>query len=428
MTTSTQPVVVNGRTYRRPAVPTVVICIDGSEPGYIEQAIEAGVAPTLARFTRTGANLIAECVIPSFTNPNNLSIITGRPPSVHGIAGNFFYDPATGTEVMMNDPKLMRVPTILAGFHDAGAKIAMVTAKDKLRLLLSNGLDYASGRAIAFSSERADKATKAENGIDDVTRFVGMDVPEVYSAGLSEFVLAAGLKLVEAFRPDVMYLSTTDYIQHKHAPGARSANDFYAMIDRYLGRLDELGCVIVATADHGMNDKHQADGSPDVLYLDPLFESWIGQGSARIILPITDPYVIHHGALGSFATVYVPQGADVSGLIAKLRETPGVELALGRTEACARFELPPDRIGDIVVISARHKTLGTAPSKHDLSGLTEPLRSHGGLTEQRVPMISNRRINLAPGHRLRTFDVFSVALNDTYEDSHVRQGQNDGSQ
>jgi phosphonoacetate hydrolase len=211
-----------------------------------------------------------------------------------------------------------------------------------------------------------------------------------------------------------MYLSTTDYIQHKCAPGSKIANDFYAMIDGHLGRLDAIGCVVVATADHGMNDKHLADGSPDVLYLEPLFEGWLGPGKARVILPITDPYVVHHGALGSFATVYVPQDADVSGLIAKLEATTGVEQALTRAEACAEFELPPDRIGDIVVISSRHKTLGTAAAKHDLSGLTEPLRSHGGLTEQRVPMISNRKVKLAPGHRLRTFDVFSVALNDTH--------------
>ncbi len=412
--TSTTPVIVNGRSYKQPSAPTVVICIDGSEPGYIEQAIEAGRAPNFARFMASGANLVAECVIPSFTNPNNLSIITGRPPAVHGIAGNFFYDPASGAEVMMNDPQFMRAPTILAGFHDAGRKVAMVTAKDKLRLLLSNGLDYATGRAIAFSSERADKATKADNGIDNVTAFVGMGVPDVYSAELSEFVFAAGVKLAETFRPDLMYLSTTDYIQHKCAPGSKIANTFYGMIDGYLGRLDALGCTIVATADHGMNDKHLADGSPDVLYLDPLFDGWLGAGKARVILPITDPYVVHHGALGSFATVYIPQGADVAALINGLKATPGVERTLTREEACVEFELPPDRLGDIVVISTRHKTLGTAPSKHDLSGLTEPLRSHGGLTEQRVPMISNRKIRLAPGHRLRTFDVFSVALNDTY--------------
>lgn len=404
-------IAVNGRDYAAPKRPTVVICIDGSEPGYIEKAIDAGVAPNFAAMMRNGANLIAECVIPSFTNPNNLSIITGRPPEVHGIAGNFFYDPATGKEVMMNDPSFLRVPTILAGVQQAGFKVAMVTAKDKLRLLLSKGLDYTRATAVAFSSEKADKANEQENGIGDVCRFVGMKVPDVYSAGLSEFVFAAGVKLAESFRPDLMYLSTTDYIQHKTAPGTKIANDFYEMIDRHLGRLDALGYTILATADHGMNDKHHADKSPNVVYLDPLFDGWVGKGKARVVLPITDPYVVHHGALGSFATVYLPEGADVAGLMARLKATPGVQVALTRAEACAEFELPPDRLGDLVVISTRHVTLGTAPEKHDLSGLTEPLRSHGGLTEQRVPMISNRKLKIPAGHRLRTFDAFWVALN-----------------
>src|SRR3954462_7110448 len=205
---------------------------------------------------RTGANLLAQSVIPSFTNPNNLSIITGRPPAVHGIAGNYFFDPATGQEVMMNDAKFLRAPTIMQGFHDAGAKVAVVTAKDKLRTLLGNGLDLASGRAIAFSSERADKAALAENGITDVVKRIGKPVPEVYSADLSEFVMAAGVSLLKNERPDVMYLSTTDYVQHKAAPGSQMANAFYAMMDRYVGELDAAGAVLVLTADHGMNDKH----------------------------------------------------------------------------------------------------------------------------------------------------------------------------
>lgn len=410
-THSTAEVTCNGRVYRFPSKPTVVICLDGSEPGYIEQTIEAGRAPTFARFMREGANLLADSVIPSFTNPNNLSIITGRPPAVHGIAGNFFYDAASASEVMMNDPKFLRAPTILKAFHDAGAKVAMVTAKDKLRLLLSNGLDYASGRSIAFSSERADKATKRDNGIDDVVKFVGLPVPDVYSAGLSEFVFAAGVKLMESVRPDLMYLSTTDYIQHKVGPGTKVANDFYAMIDGYLDQLDRLGAIVVATADHGMNDKHKGDKSPDVIYLQTLFDAWIGAGKARVILPITDPYVVHHGALGGFATVHVPEGSDVAALLGKLRAIEGVELAVTKGEACERFELPGDRIGDIVVISTQHKVLGTSPEKHDLSGLDEPLRSHGGLSEQRVPMIANRKVKLPAGRRLRNFDVFDVALN-----------------
>jgi phosphonoacetate hydrolase len=404
-------VIANGRSYRFPQEPTVVVCIDGSEPGYIERAIENGLAPNLDRLMRSGANLLAQSVIPSFTNPNNISIITGGPPAVHGIAGNYFYDRATGQEVMMNDARFMRADTIMKAFHDAGAKVAVVTAKDKLRALLGYGLDVSSGRAIAFSSEKADKATKAENGIENVLDFVGMPLPDVYSAELSEFVFAAGVKLLKTFRPDVMYLSTTDYVQHKAAPGSEVANSFYAMLDAYVGELDAAGCVLVLTADHGMNDKHLPNGEPDVIYLQELFDGWLGKGKARVILPITDPYVAHHGSLGSFATVYLPDGASREEIVAKVNALDGVDLAIEREEACRRFELPPDRIGDLVVISGRHKVLGTAPEKHDLSGLTEPLRSHGGLTEQTVPMIANRKVEIPAGRTLRNFDVFDVALN-----------------
>jgi phosphonoacetate hydrolase len=411
MESSDRKIVVNGRDYRAPSRTTVVICLDGSEPGYIEEAIKAGVAPTFARFIKDGAHVHANSVIPSFTNPNNLSIITGRPPSVHGIAGNYFYDTANDREVMMNDPQFLRSPTILAGMYDAGFKVAAVTAKDKLRSLLSHGLDYSDGRAIAFSSEKADQASKKNNGIDDLLNFVGLPLPEVYSADLSEFVFAAAVKLVQHHRPDLMYLSTTDYIQHKVGPGTKIANDFYAMIDGYLAQLDALGCNVVATADHGMNDKYTGDGKPDVLYLQDLFDEWLGKGQARVILPITDPYVAHHGSLGSFATIYTPAGRNLAELINKLQDTPGVELALTRNAACNRFELPIDRVGDIVVVCTRHKVLGTSQARHDLSGLTEPLRSHGGLTEERVPLIANRRIVLPSGHVLRNFDVFDVALN-----------------
>jgi phosphonoacetate hydrolase len=403
-------VAVNGREYKFPKSPTVVVCIDGSEPGYIERAIDAGLAPHFARLMRDGANLTALSAMPSFTNPNNMSIITGRPPAVHGIAGNYFYDREAGKEVMMNDASFLRAPTIMQEFHDAGAKVAVVTAKDKLRAMLGKGLDMASGRAIAFSSEKADQATVQANGIGDVLTRIGKPLPEVYSSDLSEFVMAAGVSILQKERPDLMYLSTTDYVQHKAAPGSEFANSFYAMMDRYVGELDAAGAVLVMTADHGMNDKHLPNKQPDVIYLQTLADEWLGKGVARVILPITDPYVVHHGALGSWATIYLPQ-SEAAETIERLRSVEGIDVAISAGEACKRFELPADRIGDIVVISTVHKVLGTAPEKHDLSGLTEPLRSHGGLTEQVVPMIANRAVTLPTGHHLRNFDVFDVALN-----------------
>jgi phosphonoacetate hydrolase len=423
---------VNQRRYALPKQPTVVVCIDGCEPEYIAQGVAAGVMPWMQRTLAEGTALVADCVVPSFTNPNNLSIVTGAPPSVHGICGNYLYDTASGTEVMMNDPKWLRAPTLLAALADAGKACAVVTAKDKLRRLLGHGMT-----GICFSSEKADQVTLADNGITEVLPLVGMPVPDVYSAELSEFVFRAGVALMKTRRPDVMYLSTTDYIQHKHAPGTAGANAFYAMMDRHLGELDALGCVIALTADHGMNAKTGMDAKPDVIYLQDLLDGWLGTsaapqrpagaapqggaaglgsgpapGAARVILPITDPYVVHHGALGSFATVYLPAGADAEALAGRLRGLRGMEGVWTRQAAAERFELPADRIGDLVVVSERFTVIGTSAARHDLSALEVPLRSHGGISEQRVPLILNRRIDgLDPNRRWRNFDAFDLALN-----------------
>ena len=251
-----------------------------------------------------------------------------------------------------------------------------------------------------------------ENGISGVLELVGMPVPSVYSAELSEFVFAAGVKLMQQRRPDVMYLSTTDYIQHKHAPGDAVANDFYAMMDAYLGALDAMGCVIALTADHGMNAKVKLDASPDVIYLQDVLDNWLGAGVARVILPITDPYVVHHGALGSFATVYLSAETDAAALAARLAERRGIEGVWTRQAAAAHFELPADRIGDLVVVSERSVVLGSDAARHDLSGLDAPLRSHGGVSEQRVPLILNRRLDgIDLDRRWRNFDAFDLALN-----------------
>ncbi|MBC5768159.1 phosphonoacetate hydrolase [Ramlibacter albus] len=398
---------VNERSYRPPRQPTVVVCIDGSEPDYFAQAVAAGRMPWLKRTLAEGTGLVADCVVPSFTNPNNLSIVTGAPPSVHGICGNYLYDTASNAEVMMNDPKWLRAPTLLAALAEAGHKVAVVTAKDKLRRLLGHGM-----KGICFSSEKANEATVAENGISEVLKLVGMPVPDVYSAELSEFVFAAGVQLMRTHRPHVMYLSTTDYIQHKHAPGTPGANDFYAMMDRYLGQLDDMGCVVALTADHGMNAKVGMDGQPDVIYLQDWFDARIGAGKARVILPITDPYVVHHGALGSFATVYLPPVSAVAQLVEELARLRGMEAVLTREEAARRFELPADRIGDLVCVSERFTVIGTSHSRHDLSGLDAPLRSHGGISEQRVPLVVNRKLTgIDPNRRWRNFDTFDLVLN-----------------
>lgn len=405
--TSPTAVRVNGRRYPLPAAPVVVVCIDGSEPEYHRRAVAAGRMPYLASVLENGADLTGDCTIPSFTNPNNVSIATGAPPAVHGISGNYFYDPETGTEVMMNDARFLRAPTIFAAFDSAGVDVAVITAKDKLRRLLGVGLH--SG--ICFSAENADRATVEDDGIAEVLSLVGKPLPSVYSAELSEFVLAAGVRLLRERRPGLMYLSLTDYIQHKYAPGTPEADDFYAMLDGYFAEIDALGAVLVITADHGMNAKTGADGRPQVDYLQERLDGWLGAGASRVILPITDPYTAHHGSLGSFAFVYLEDDTKRDEVAARLAGLGGVQEVLTREAACDRFGLPPDRTGDLSVIADRHVTFGTSPERHDLSTLDRPLRSHGGLSEQRVPVIVNRPVSVPEGHRLRNFDAFWLGLN-----------------
>ena len=397
---------VNGRQYKWMREPIVAVCVDGCEFDYLEEAAKSGTAPFIAKMLRSGSVFKGDCVVPSFTNPNNLSIVTGVPPAVHGISGNFFYDRESDAEVMMNDPKYLRAGTIFAAMSETGARVAVITAKDKLRRLLGHKM-----KGICFSSEKAAEATVAENGIDKVVELVGMPVPSVYSAELSEFVFAAGVKLLETRHPDLMYLSTTDYIQHKYAPGTEGANKFYAMMDKYLAKFDRMGAVVALTADHGMNAKTKADGKPDVIYLQDLMDAWLGTGTARVILPITDPYVVHHGALGSYATIYLPEGKRDE-VRKRLMETRGIQVALPNADAATMFELPPDRMGDLIIVSTKHVVLGTSESRHDLSGLDAPLRSHGGISEQTVPLLFNRKTAGIPGKvRLRNFDLLDIALN-----------------
>ena len=415
-------VTCNNRKYRWPDRPVVVICLDGSEPGYplsdgggyIDRAIENGQMPYLASIKNRGLFRTADATIPSFTNPNNISIVTGTAPVVHGISGNFFYDLGSDAEVMMNDPVFLRVDTIFKAFQDQGARIAIITAKDKLRRMLGHELDFEQGSAICFSAEKCQLTTRSENGIDDAGQLTDLPPPDVYSGALSEYVFSAGLTLLDTWSPDILYLSTSDYIQHKHGPGTPAADAFYGMIDRHLLEMQAHDAVIAVTADHGMKAKHDSAGQPNIVYLKPLIEELLPSERFRIILPITDPYVVHHGALGGFATIYLADPADVQPVCHKLSAQKGIELVLEAPIACEKFALPPDRVGHIVVISSTEWVLGHSQQYHDLSALSEPLRSHGGLSEQRVPFILNCPAPLlVASTTLRNYDIFDAALNHT---------------
>ena len=376
--------IVNHRAYQPPDRPIVGICLDGSAAEYFDAALARGLMPNLQRLSVAGYRGVARGQMPSFTNVNNASIVTGVPPSVHGIGGNFFYDTANDVEVMMNSAKFLRAPTIFPAAQRAGRKVAVVTAKDKLRDIFASGLIEPGG--IAFSSERVSEATRAVHGIDHVEALVGPN-PNIYSGEASIYVLRAGVKLIAEKRADFLYLSTTDFMQHKYAPEAPEALEFYAALDEQIGQLIGLGAVVGITADHGMNAKQKPDGSPNILYLESTLVNKYGPGF-RVILPITDPHVIHHGGLGSFAQVHLPPDqisarAHISEFI---RQLPGVTEVLDQATAARLLELPPDRMGDLVVCSGRDLVLGRTPEWHDLKQLENGLRSHGGRYEEMVPL------------------------------------------
>ena len=394
---------LNGRRYRKPQRPTVVICVDGCDPEYLERGIADGIFPTIGAFRREGYLGTADAVVPTFTNPNNVSIVTGAPPSVHGIAGNYYLDRASGREVMMTDEGLMRSETILALMARAGVGTAAVTAKDKLRKLLGRNLD-----GICFSSEFADAGVEA---------LVGRGRPDMYSADLSLFVLDAGVALLERGMARLLYLSLSDYVQHAHAPGAPEADAFNRAIDDRVRRFVELGALVGLVADHGMNDKALPNGEPNVIFLEDELNRRFGAGAVRVICPITDPFVRHHGALGSFVRVYARGTGDIPALMAASAELPGVALVLDAANAARRFELPLDREGDFIVLGDANTAIGASREEHDLSGLAgHRLRSHGGLGEQPVPFILSRPLtpeyrHIAASRQLRNFDIFDFALN-----------------
>jgi phosphonoacetate hydrolase len=390
-------IALNGRGYRKPAQPTVVICVDGFDPAYVEQGVADGILPAIAGFARDGWLGTADAAMPTFTNPNNVSIVTGTPPAVHGIAGNYCLDRKTGQEIMITDDRLMRSATIIGLMSQAGVKVAAVTAKDKLRRMLGHGLD-----GISFSSECAEAEIEA---------MVGRARPDMYSADLSLFVLDAGLCLFASGAAELLYLSLSDFIQHRHGPGEMEADFFHRALDERVGRFVELGAVVALTADHGMNDK------PRVIFLEDELWARFGVGAARVICPITDPFVRHHGALGSFVRVYAREDREIPAMMAVTMALPGVAGVFDRTTAARRFELPYDLEADFVVLGDTATAIGSARVEHDLSGLAgHPLRSHGGEGEQRVPFMLSRPLSeeycrRAQLRRLRNFDIFDYALN-----------------
>jgi phosphonoacetate hydrolase len=393
------PISVNGRLYARPRVPTAVICLDGLDPDYLDDGFARGLLPRLAELAAAGSYLPARAQLPSFTNPNNLSIVTGCSPAVHGLPGNHYLAP-DGVEVPLDRAEQLRAPSIHAAFAAAGVRVLAVTAKEKLRALLG------AGGVPCVSAEHADR--QSLEGLDaPVSSLLPRPKPDIYDWDASHYALELGLALAERFEIELLYVSLTDAVQHAHPPGAPLSDRYLIGLDLLIGRFLDRGFELGLVADHGMNAKTGADGQPQIRFLGDELNA-AGIHGAHVVLPITDPYVVHHAALGSACWIHLAD--DERGRArAVLEEIPGVEEVLSRGEAAGGLGLPSDRIGDLVVLGDRATVFGRHAAGHDLSALRGPLRSHGGRHEQEVPLLTSRRV-ATPATRPSNADIHALLL------------------
>ena len=402
--------------YSWPKKPVVVVCIDGGDPEYFDSGIQDGIIPNIEDFMKNGFYAVSKGSMPSFTCPNNMSIVTGSEPVTHGISGNFYLDRSTGEPVVMTGPELLRTCSIMSEFSRKGARVVSITAKDKLRRQLQKGMDL-SGGSVSMSSQFADQCTMKENGIEDALGFVGQPQPDMYSADLSLFVLDAGIKLLEEKRPDILYLSLTDFIQHTHAPGTPVANQFYSDMDARFGRLRELGAVVALTADHGMGDKANENGEPNVIWLQDILDKELGEGLTKVICPITDAFVGHHGSLGGFVRVYITGETKRERILEITENITGIEKVWTAENVAEELELPLDREGDIAIAGDKKTVIGGRQLDHDLSALKgQRLRTHGSLHEAHVPIVLSEPLNDAYARKaeqipLRSNQIFDFAIN-----------------
>ena len=345
---------------------TVVICIDGLDPEYLE----ACETPNLRELARKGFFEIGQCTMPSVTNVNNVSLVTASYPEVHGICSNYWFVRDRGEGIYVESHEYILTETFFQRAQRQDKTSVLVTSKDKLRTLLSDGA------TITVSSEQPP---------DWVVDGVGPP-PEIYSLEVNGWVIKAGSYIMSQHPADVVYLTTTDYAMHTYGPDHPQSQKHLTMLDDAIGELVEAhpDISLLITADHGMSRKTRMVDVKEAL------------GSygikANAVPIIKDRYVAHHSNLGGCIFVYL-QSPDPSGsspshrtldeALTVLKETPGVDEALSREEAAARFRLCYERIGDILVTGENDVVFG------DPSEVQMPpnLRSHGSPHEESIPII-----------------------------------------
>ncbi len=344
---------------------TVIITVDGYDPEYIE----ACKAPNLTALAQHGFYRVGKSMMPSVTNVNNVSIVTGEYPAVHGISSNYRMVRETGEDIYMESGEYILSETLFQRARKMGARTILSTSKDKLRTLLSEGAD------VAISSEQA--PAWAVEGVGEP--------PPIYSLDVNGWTIRAASHAMKLQSADIVYISTTDFAMHTYAPDEPESQQHISVLDDAIGELVDAhpDVTLLLTADHGMNPKRRMVDLAHVLA-----EKGIGAEAVPII---KDRYVVHHNNLGGCMFMYLHSGdsSRIDEAAGILRETPGVERVYSRDEAADELRLNYDRIGDLIVTGDIDTVFGPKELEDtwDDTGAGHSLRSHASAHEQDVPII-----------------------------------------
>ena len=337
----------------------LIICIDAGSHDYLA----ASDIPNIRNLADSGFYIYAKAVIPSVTNVNNVSIVTGSFPNAHGITSNYFVNRDTGKGAYIEDNRFLLKPTI---FEEAkkskfADKTALFVTKQKLLRILEAGTD------IALAAEAP--PTEYSDAIGPVE--------PIYSCEINWWLLRAVHYTLRKHDPDLVYCSTTDWVQHKYAPNEEMSQLHMHKLDRIIGEIvdDCPEREIYITADHGMLDKTSAIDPSQVL-------CQVNIASTSIPI-IKDRYEAHHSNLGGAAYVFLKNQTDIESAKQVLTKTQGIEEVYTAIDAAKIFKLHPDRIGDMFVLADKDTVFGVleAPSKEI------KVRSHGSRHESYVPII-----------------------------------------
>lgn len=335
----------------------IIVCLDGCAPEYLA----ASRTPNLDAIAARGFKTIGRAVVPTVTNVNNTSIVTAGFPAYHGITSNYFLDPASGREFYMESSEYLLAETVFRRAGRMGLRSAVLTAKDKLKTLICDG---------------AEVAECAENPSQWLVGRLGPP-PGVFTIEVNHWLFRAAREVLREHKPDMLYLTTTDYVTHTYAPEDEKALWNLNRLDELLGEILNIPSdfEIIITADHGMNAKTRALDLNRILH-----ERGIGANAIPII---KDRYVVHHRNMGGAAYVYLDRPEEVNDVVSLLRDEPGIEAVMLSGEAARLYNLHPDRIGNIFVLADRDSVFGSLPAPRE----EVKIRSHGSLHEREIPII-----------------------------------------